>query len=314
MKAVTFYEFGGPEVLRIEERPLRQPGPGELAIAVSAAPINPTDRLMLGGAQASTMTDLLPPFVAGMEFSGRVAATGEGVELPVGTSVIGVCNPRTPSGGAQAQEIVVPATYVAKIAANIDLSSASTVPMNALTAILALEMLGLAGGQTLLVTGGAGMLGSYAIQLARQAGLKVLANASDKDRDFLTAIGADVVLPRDAGLEQKLRAACPEGVDGLIDGALIGNEVSRFVRNGGGAISVRKSYRIDDPRLSVGYVSVAEGIGDPERIARIAKMLELGTLKPRVAPKGVFPFTKAAEAYAMAERGGFRGRVVLTFD
>ena len=314
MKAVTFHEFGGPEVLRIEDRPRRAPGPGELTVAVAAAPINPTDLLMLRGAQASMMTGLAPPFIAGMEYAGRVTAVGAGVDLPIGTAVIGVINPRTPKGGAQAEEIVVSANSVARIAKDADLVSASTVPMNALTAILALDMLNLARGQTLLVTGGAGMLGGYAIQLARQAGIRVLANASEKDRDFLTSVGVDAILPRDQGLEDALRTACPDGVDGLFDGALIADKISRFVRSGGTAVSVRKSHPINDARLKVDSVSVLAGIGDAEKMARIARMFEKGALTPRVAADGALPYTQAQKAYAMAERGGFRGRVVLTFN
>jgi len=314
MKAVVFHEFGGPEVLRIEERPRYQPGPEEVVVAVAAATVNPTDLMMLHGIHASVMTDLVPPFIAGMEYSGRVAAIGERVDLSVGTEVLGVVNPRTPRGGAQAQEIVVPATFVAGLATGSNLLSAATVPMNALTAMLALEMLGLLPGQTLLVTGGSGMVGGYAIQLARHAGMIVLANAGEKDRGFLSSIGVDAILPRDEGLEEALRTVCPAGVDGLVDGALIGNKVSRLVRAGGNAVALRRSHPIKDSRLKVGCVSVAAGMGDTRKLARIAGMLEKGVLTPRVAADGVFPFERARDAYQLAERGGFRGRVVLTFD
>ena len=186
--------------------------------------------------------------------------------------------------------------------------------MNALTAIMALDLLGLSPGQSLLVTGGGGSMGGYAIELARRAGLNVLANASDKDRHFLTALGVDTILPRDEGLEGALRTVCPRGVDGLIDGALIGKKVSSLVRDGGGAVSLRSSYIIDDPRLTISYVSVGKGIEDSAKIARIAEMLATSQLTPRVAPDGVFPFGRAADAFRMVERGGFRGRVVMTLD
>lgn len=313
MLAVTFNAFGGPEVLHLAERPDLPPGAGEVSIAVVAATINPTDLMMRRGEQAKLMTHLTPPYVAGMEFSGHVVAVGSGVDLAPGQAVIGVVNPRRAAGGAQAQRICVPAASVAAVPAGIDLVGAATLPMNALTAMLALDMLGLAPGQSLLVTGGAGQLGNCAIQLGRHAGLTVLANAKDADRPALMQAGAHHVLPRDDGMDAALRAVCPEGVDGLIDGALIGAAVSHMVRAGGGAVSLRASHPINDPRLTCGYVSVVSGMENTTKIRRIADLLAQGALVPRVAAGGVFPLTKAVEATRMAERADFRGRVVLTF-
>ena len=159
MKAVTFDGFGAPEVLQVVERSSPQPGPGEVVVAVTAATINPTDLMMLDGTQAPLMAGLKPPFIAGMEYSGHIAAIGQGMDLLLGTPVIGVINPRTSKGGAQAAQICVSAKSVAGVAPGMDLVSAATVPMNALTAMLALEMLALAPGQSVLVTGGAGMVG-----------------------------------------------------------------------------------------------------------------------------------------------------------
>jgi NADPH:quinone reductase-like Zn-dependent oxidoreductase len=314
MKAVTFDSFGSPDVLRITDLPDPVPGPGEVVVAVCAATINPTDLMMLGGQQARLMTHLSPPFIAGMEFSGHVLRAGPRVALVPGQAVIGVVNPRRPQGGAQAQRICVPAVSVAPVAASGDLAAAATVPMNALTGMLALEFLALPPGSSLLVTGGAGQLGNLVIQLAQEAGLKVLANAAEQDRALLLELGAVTVLPRDAGLEPALRQICPQGVDGLVDGALIGAQVSHLVRDGGRAVSLRSSHPIADARLTSGYVSVVAAMEDQARIARIADLLQGGVLSPRVAPQGVFPFTQAAEAFRMAAQGGFRGRVILTFD
>jgi NADPH2:quinone reductase len=314
MKAVTFQEFGGPEKLRVEERRPLTPGPGEVVVRVAAAAVNPTDLMMLSGAQGPLMTALKPPFVAGMEFSGYISAAGDGVGLRSGTPVIGVVNPRRQSGGAQAEEIRVPANSVACVAANVDLLAAATVPMNALTAMLALELLALAPGQSLLVTGGGGAMGGYTVELAREAGLRVFANAGAGDHTFLAERGVEAILPRDEGLQEALRAACPGGVDGLIDAALIGKQISHLVRDGGGVVSLRSSYVIDDPRLKTHFVSVGKGVEDRAKIERIARLLEAGKLTPRIAPGGIFSAADAMKAYRMAKEGGFRGRVVLTFD
>ena len=315
MRAVIFTEFGRPEVLRLVDLPVPPPpGDGEVLVDIMASTVNPTDGLMRCGQQADLMVDLPPPWIGGMEFSGRIAAAGRDSRFAVGTPVIGVVNPRTRSGGAYAARIVVPAASVAALAPGTDLIGAATVPMNALTALLALEMLGLEPGAALLVTGGAGMVGGSVIALAHAAGLEVLANAAPGDAALLRGLGGDVILPRSVGLAEALRAIFPGGVDGLIDGALIGQAVAPLVRDGGGAISLRRTHPISDPRLKVGYVGVTAGMKRQDLLARIAAALGAGILFPRVAPGGIFPAGRAAEAHRMAEAGGFRGRVVISFE
>ena len=320
MQAVSFSEFGGPDVLRIIDRPTFEPRAGEVVVDVVAAGINPTDIMMRRGDHAKMMTDLKPPYVAGMDFAGRIAKVGQGVALKSGQPVIGVVNPRRPDGGAQAQQVRLPAALVAAIDDKTDLTAAAVVPMNALTAMLALELLNLSPGQTLLVTGGTGIMGGVTIPLARRAGLTVLANGAEADRALLTQLGAHTVLPRDAGLEDALRAACPAGVDGMIDGALIGRKYSRLVRDGGGAVALRGTHAIEDARLRTFVVSVGKAVQEGDGMERttgmiqqIARSIENGTLTPRIAENGVFDYRKAAKAFEMAEQGGFRGRVMLRF-
>jgi len=224
-----------------------------------------------------------------------------------------VVSPRRPAGGAQAELVCLPAASVSAVRDGTDLVAAATVPMNALTAMLSLELLRLRPGETLLVTGAAGMLGSLSAELALLDGLNVLASARDADRDFLTGIGVVGVVPRDEGLEEAVRDRCPEGVDGVIDGALIGQTISHLVRDGGGMVSPRASYRIEDSRLAVSYVQVSRGLEDTEKIRRIGRLLDEGALTPRIADGGVFPCTQAADAYRLAQRTGLRGRAVITF-
>lgn len=313
MRAVGFHRFGGPEVLEPIERPIPVPGPGEVVVKVAAAAVNPTDLLMLGGAQAAMMQGLEPPFVAGMEFSGRVHAAGAGVGLVAGTPVFGVVNPRRPEGGAHAQYVRVPAASIAPLAEGADMTGAATIPMNGLTALLALEILDLRPGQSLLVTGGTGILGGSAIRLAREAGLRIFAGGRPEDAGLLRELGAEMVLPRDAGLIEALRADLPAGVDGMIDGALIGNSVSAAVRDGGAAVSLRMSHPIEDARLRTDCVSVIRGLERQDLLARLAALFTAGALPPRIAADGVVPFTDAQAAFRRAMAGGFRGRLVLDF-
>jgi NADPH2:quinone reductase len=313
VKAVTFSRFGGPEVLQISEQAEPKSNAGEVVVGITAATVNPTDLAFMSGARAPS--DLSPPYIAGMDFSGRVLAIGEGVAgLEVGQPVIGIVAPRTSRGGAQRERIAVPAVSVAPVKEGTDLIAAASVPMNALTAMLSLELLGLRAGQTLLVTGVTGMLGSLSAQIARLDGLNVVVNAGEKDRAFVEKLGVDTVLPRDEGLEDAIATKYPQGLDGIIDGALISQRLAYLVRDGGGIVSPRAVYRIEDPRLDVSYVQVTSGLQDHDKIVRIGRLLDGGKLTPRVAPGGVFPFDRAEDAFRMVQAGGFRGRVLLTFD
>jgi NADPH2:quinone reductase len=313
MKAVMFSQFGGPEVLKVAELPEPRAAAGEVVVQVAACTINPTDLAFMNGVRAPS--DLAPPYIAGMDFSGRVVAVDDGVNsVAAGQPVIGIVAPRTPRGGAQRERISVPAASIAPVREGTDLVAAATLPMNALTALLSLEALGLRPGQTLLVTGVTGMLGSLSAQIALLDGLKVVVNADEKDHAFLEELGINTILPRDEGLEDAIAANYPEGLDGIIDGALISQRLASLVREGGGIVSPRAVYKIEDPRLKVIYVQVSSGLLDHEKITRIGRLLDEGKLLPRVAPGGIFPFERAADAYRMVAAGGYRGRVVITFD
>src|ERR1700750_2611412 len=187
MRAIAIPVPGGPEVLEVIDRDVREPGPGEVRIAVRAAAVNPTDiGLRPGGAQT-----LAPPWIPGMDAAGTVESVGAGVErLAVGDAVMAAVMPRRPEGGAQSELLVVPAASVVGLPDGADAVAASTLPMNGLTALLALDLPGLSEGDTLAVTGGAGLLASYAIPLARERGVRVLADASAADGAPLAGLRA----------------------------------------------------------------------------------------------------------------------------
>ncbi len=106
MQVIGFMEFGGPQVLRLMDLPQPTPATGEVVVRVAASTVNPTDLMMRAGLQAALMTGLVPPYIAGMEFSGHIHNVGDGVSgLTVGQPVMGVVNPRRPAGGAHAQYV-----------------------------------------------------------------------------------------------------------------------------------------------------------------------------------------------------------------
>lgn len=312
MQAIGFMAFGGPQVLRLMELPLPIPAAGEVVVRVAASTVNPTDLLMRSGQQAALMTGLTPPYIAGMEFSGHVHSVGEGVSgLTAGQPVMGVVNPRRPAGGAHAQYVCVPAASVVVLDGSVDLVAASTVPMNGLTCLAALQSLALRPGNTLLVTGGAGVLAGYAIQLAKSDGLRVIADAKEADRESLRLLGVDEVVPRGDGFEAAVQQRCPQGVDGLLDTALLGDRAAALVRDGGGAISLRRSHPINDARLRCGYVAVTDHMADTAALQRLADMLRAGTLKTKAGQ--LIPMSDAAWGNELMERGGLRGRAILDF-
>ena len=132
-----------------------------------------------------------------MDAAGTIESVGEGVErLRVGDEVMVAVSPRRPEGGAQVELLVVPQASVVAVPDGVTLGQAATLPMNGLTAKLGLDLLGLQRGQTLAVTGAAGLLGSYVIALGKALGVRVIADAKPEDETLVSSFGADVVVPR----------------------------------------------------------------------------------------------------------------------
>lgn len=313
MLALAFHEFGGPEVLRLLDLAPPALGPGNVLVRVAAATINPTDLLMRAGKQVSMMAGLVPPFVAGMEFAGHVLALGPGAaKFHLGQRVMGIVNPRRPERGAHAEQLVAPEIALAALPASADLSAAATLPMNGLTAMMVMEALDLRAGASLLITGAAGAVGGYVIQLARHAGLKVIADAKDGDADLLRQLGADELVPRGDAMAPVMRERWPAGVDGLVDAALLGAQAAALVRDGGVAVTLRKANPITDLRLRVRHVSVTDRVNDGAGLEQLATWWLSGVLTPRVALR--LPLSEGVQAQRLVEQGGLRGRVVLVCD
>ncbi|MGZ4172291.1 MAG: quinone oxidoreductase family protein, partial [Solirubrobacteraceae bacterium] len=192
-QAVGIRQPGGPEVLEVIDRPVRDPGEGEVRISVAAAAVNPTDL----GLRAMGVDGLDPPWTPGMDAAGTVESVGPVVDrVSPGQAVMAAVSPRRPEGGAQAALLIVPAASVVGIPDGVALGEAATLPMNGLTALRGLELLGLAEGETLAVSGGAGLLASYVIALAHEQGLWVIADAKAGEEDVVRGFGAEVVVPR----------------------------------------------------------------------------------------------------------------------
>jgi NADPH:quinone reductase-like Zn-dependent oxidoreductase len=309
---VTPDAYGGPEVLQVFELPEPHAGPGTVRIAVCAAAVNPTDTVIRSGRGHDRQQGFEPPFVPGMDIAGVIDEVGPetGGALGVGDRVMAMVVPRGSQGGYR-DTIVVPASSVVRVPAGTTLVQAATLPMNGLTARLALDLLALTVGSTLAVTGAAGTLGGYVIQLAKDDGLRVVADAAPQDESLVRSFGADVVLRRGSGLAGRILEVVPEGVDGVVDAALLGELIMPAVRDGGALAAVRPFDGHPDRGIVVHQVWVREYRNDNQKLDRLRQQAEDGVLGLRVA--GIYPAERAVEAHVQLEKGGIRGRLVLQF-
>ncbi|NKI44775.1 NADP-dependent oxidoreductase [Streptomyces physcomitrii] len=314
MKALGVHQFGGPEVLRVLDLPEPQAGPGEVRIRVHAAAVNPTDALLRTGGHAARMPDRRPPFVPGMDAAGVIDQLGPGSDgrLALGQRVVAMVLFTSRHGGAYAEQVVVPAASVVPAPEGADFPAAATLLMNALTARLALDALAVPRGATVAVTGAAGAVGGYAVELAKDEGLTVIADAAPRDVELVRGFGADRLVERGAEVAARIRALVPAGVPGLVDGSLQTTEVVPAVADGGALAELRGWTGPAERGVRVSPVMVADALTDTERLDRLRRQAEDGTLTLRVAE--VLPAEEAARAHRMLAAGGLRGRLVLDFS
>ncbi|WP_026925227.1 NADP-dependent oxidoreductase [Glycomyces arizonensis] len=308
MRAVVVRSFGGPEALEIAEVPVPAPGPGQVRIRVEAATVNPVDVATRAGLLAKGGLMEAGPIGIGWDAAGVVDATGEGVDaFGEGDHVIGLSDRLVPLA-AQADYVVLDADAVARVPEGVDAVAAATIPLNALTASQALDLLDLNSGQTLLVTGAAGGVGGFAVELAAARGLRVVAAAGDADEALVRELGAAEFVPRSANLTEAVRRAVPGGVDGVLDAASLGIPAREAVRGGGAFAAVIFGA---DPLPLRGIRVATVGVrADGAALAEIVALVERGALTLRVAD--TYPLAEVAKAHERLAEGGLRGRLVLT--
>jgi NADPH:quinone reductase len=311
MRAVGLTSFGDPDVLHLVDLPMAEPGAGEVRVKVAAATVNPSDAALRAGAFGPPPHGDGPPYVAGWELAGVVDAAAPGAGGRVGDRVFAIVFPYATGRGAQAEYVVVSSDSVGLVPDGVSLAEAATLPMNGLTARLALDKLGLQPGQTLAVTGAAGAVGGYVMQLASAEGLRVIGDASPADTDLVKSLGADVVVERGPDVAAAIRQQVPEGVDAVVDAALIGPPVLAAIRDGGQLIAVRPFPGESERSITITLVFVLDYLHEAAKLAELARLVSDGTLTLRVAQE--IPAAEAARAHRQLEAGGTRGRLVLTF-
>lgn len=310
MRALVIHEFGDPDVLEVVDLPVPEPGAGQVRVRVAGSSVNPIDLSTRSGALAHA--GLLAPAdrtALGWDVAGTVDAVGPGVtRVAVGQPVVGIRDLLSAVPGAQAEAVLLDESAVAPAPASVSLVEAATLPLNAVTADRALDLAGLAAGQTLLVTGAAGAVGGFAVQLASLRGIRTVAVASAADAERVRELGASEFVARTEPLAEAVRALVPGGVDAVIDAAVLGIVAHEALRGGGTFVALVRPFA--PPPIRGTSVVVQEAYADGARLAGLAALVDAGVLTLRVAD--TLPLERAAEAHRRLDGGGVRGRLVLT--
>jgi NADPH:quinone reductase-like Zn-dependent oxidoreductase len=302
MRAVSVTDLGGPEVLRVVELPDPVAGPGQVVVRVRAVCVHPADIASRVGQIPGGPVP--PPFLLGWDIAGEVVAAGADVtDLGVGDRVVGMIPWYLTRGavGGYAQLVAADAEWLVPVPADLDPVVAATVPLNALTAHRALEIMALPEPTTVLVTGASGGVGGFAAQLAVRAGHTVLASATHEDEEWVRGLGVDTVIPRSADLA----GAGP--VPAVLDAVPVGEPAGAAVADGGVLVTTRPMPPVD-PARGVRQEVVLVRLDRPALRDLIGAM-DNGHLRGRIA--ATLPLEEAAEAHRRFEAGGLRGKLVL---
>jgi NADPH:quinone reductase-like Zn-dependent oxidoreductase len=300
MRAVTFTEYGGPEVLRVAEAEEPHPGPGQVRIAVRAAGVNPIDWKARSGAMREVMPVQFPA-IDGREAAGVVDEVGEGVDgVAVGDEVFGFA-----VAGAAAEYAVL--DDFARKPAGLSWEEAAALPVAVETSVRVFNLLGgLGAGQTIVINGAAGGVGTAAVQLARGRGARVIGTASEGNHEFLRSLGAEPTTYGD-GMVERIRALAPDGVDLAFDTAGKG-AIPDLIELTGDPTTVATIADFSAAELGAKITSGAEGRA-PGALEEAAALIEKGDFSLPVAE--AFPFDRAGDAHRASEGGHVRGKLVL---
>ncbi|GAA3473150.1 NADP-dependent oxidoreductase [Nonomuraea roseola] len=300
--------IGGSGSPRLIEAPLPQAGRGQIRIKVAAAGVNPFDLAVAAGTLADYgVARKLDAYGLGFDAAGVIDQVGEGAAFALGQEVIALASRLESPTKAQAEYVVVDARAAALAPRGVSAAEAATLPLNALTAWQSLDRAHLRQGDTVLVTGAAGAVGGYAVELAAARGLRVVATAGRQDEELVRGFGAEWFVSREENLAEAVRRQVPGGVDAVIDAAITGLAGLDALRDGGAFIAL--SAGVAPVPLRGTDVATVFFREEPRQLAEIVRLAELGRLTTRVA--GTYPLEKAADAHARLSSGGVRGRLVL---
>ena len=304
MKAVIIHEYGGPEVLKLEDVPRPEPKENEVLVRVIAAGVNPVDALIRSGKYAKFFGTTLP-LIPGYDIAGIVEKTGAKItKLKAGDSIYAYVL----WGGGYAEYAVATEGEATAKPKSLNYIEAAAVPLAALTAWQALiDTAKLSAGQTVLIHGGSGGVGSMAIQIAKARGAKVIATASTANQELLKQLGADVAIDY---TKTKFEDVAKD-VDVVLDS--VGKDTLArsygVVRKGGiiaTLVAEPDQAELDKHGIRGAAISVKPNASE---LADITKLIEEKKIKPVVSQ--VLPLTEAVKAQEQAATHHTRGKIVL---
>ncbi|MFD0353281.1 NADP-dependent oxidoreductase [Streptomyces sp. NPDC127110] len=303
MKAAAFHAFGGPEVLELLDVPTPVAGPGEVRVRVKAAGTQPTDCAVRTGWNPPGVT-ITFPHVTGGDFAGVVDQVGEGVTgLSVGDEVLGYR-----LQGTYAEYLTVPAEQVVAKPTGVPWEVAGSLSASGQTAHTVLEDLKVSAGETVLINGASGGVGTIAVQLAVLRGAKVIATGREDNHAYLRELGA-VPVTYGEGLADRVRALAPEGVDAALDTASAeGLRVAAELVEDKDRVGTIFAYGVHE-ELGVRWLTSRR---NAQRLGELAALVDSGKL--RVHVRRTLPLARAAEAHRELETGHGRGKIVLLTD
>lgn len=315
MRAIVIDGYGGRDRMRLDDRPEPSPGPGEILIDVKAASVNPVDWKIRSG-ELKAILWLKFPYIPGGDVAGEVVAVGPGVSrFRAGDPVVAFVDLKR--GGGYAERVVVKESATARKPESLDFIEASTLPIAGCTALQALrDHGGLRVGGSVLINGGAGGVGHFAVQVARAMGASVEATAGPSNLEFVRSIGADRVI--DYHREDFTRL--PNRFDVIFDAIARSTFPACRDRLNPGGVYVTT---LPNPNVLVwgALQSVAGLLGRAKKskfmwvrqegadIAELGRLADEGKVRPEIA--ATFPLDQAREAHEFSEQGHVRGKIVL---
>jgi NADPH2:quinone reductase len=321
MRAMVIDGFGGPDVLRFGEIERPRAAPGTVIVQVAYAGVNPADWKAREG-WLSRYFDYQFPFVVGFDAAGIVAEIGAGVTgLAVGDRVVTASNQGKGERGSYAEYVASDRERVVRLPDHVAFADAAAMPTAAITAWEAVfDVGGTRAGSRVLINGGAGGTGSYAIQLARMTGAQVAATCGPANLDYVRGLGADLAIDyREGNVREAIAAWAPEGLDLVVDtvgqGSLL--DSIEMVRRGG-IVAPIGTLIADEPmpdaaRAADRGVSIVPTIANFARQERQLNALvdALAAARIRAPELTVLPLTEAGEAQRRVAAGHVRGKIVL---
>ncbi len=330
MRAVRMHAYGGPEVLKVDEIPVPEPGPGEVCVRIHASSVNPIDWKIRSGGQRGIIRYALPRTL-GLDLSGEISALGSGVtDLKIGDEVWS--SPHHTAGGTYAEYAVLPASQLGLKPVSLSHQEAAALPLVGLTAYEALVTKAkLQPGERVFIQAGSGGVGHIAIQIAKAMGAQVLTTCSTRNLELATSFGADKVIDYtkedfealvkdvDVALEALGGASRQRTLSVIRRGgrmSCIVGDIPQHVKRHGPAIGVPMAVLkiagfVVQARMRRG-VRVYQVVRPPvrTRLDQLAALVEAGKVRPHI--DRTFPLAELSKAHSYSETGRVRGKIVIS--